>query len=549
MYQIKCDNNIIYDLRDEEYIVINPQLDKEIGKKGELSFQINDTHPFFNTLKLLKSTITLKKGSKTLFKGRIIEEEQLFDKSKLISCESALAFLNDIIYRPFAFTGTPLEFFTAVLDYYNSLVEEDRKIYVGNVTVTDPNDYINRSSEEYLNCLEVLNSRLVDTLGGYLIERYEDDKIYLDYLADIEDTSTQYIEQGSNLLDLLIDNDASTTYTAVLPLGAEIENEDGSKERVTIKSVNSDIDYIVNETAKAKYGLIFAPVSETTWDDVTIPSNLLTKANDFLNNQAVMLKSSLEVSTADLNLVDSSIEPFLDYEYIRFISVPHGIDKTYLLTKLSIPLSKPEGLILTLGETRASLTGIQAEESDRVSNMINTVDKINSDYVVNADVSAVLEEAINQTTSLIQDSETILLSAMEEYTKTGDFLAYQETVSAQLEILSGEITAKFTQTVSQIETLDGETKQTFKNLEAYIRGYMDALGKPVLELGSSESKVLLKVTNDKISFNQNDVEVAYISDNELYITNATILTQINIGAWSWIPRTNNNLSFTYRGGA
>ena len=103
MYQIKSDDNIIYDLRDDEYIVIDPQFNKEIGKKGELSFQIYDTHPFFNTLKLLKSNISLKKGNKTLFKGRIIEEEQLFDKSKKIYCESALTFLNDIVYRPFAF--------------------------------------------------------------------------------------------------------------------------------------------------------------------------------------------------------------------------------------------------------------------------------------------------------------------------------------------------------------------------------------------------------------------------------------------------------------
>lgn len=549
MYQIKSDNNIIYDLRDDDYIVISPLFKKELGKKGELSFQIYDDHPFFNTLELLKSNITLKKGSKTLFKGRIVEIEQLYDKSKKVYCESALAYLNDIIYRPFMFTGSPLEFLTMILDYYNSLVSDDRKIYLGNVSVIDSNDYINRSSEEYLSIIDILNSRLVDTLGGYLIERYEDDKIYLDYLADIEDTSTQYIEQGSNLIDLLIDNDATNTYTAVLPLGAEITNEDGSKERLTIKSVNNDIDYIVNETARAKYGLIFAPIKDTTWDDVTIASNLLKKAQDFLNNKAVMLKSSLSVDAVDLSLVDDEIEPFLDYEYIRFISVPHGIDKTYLLSELSLPLDSPSGLKIRLGEAIDSLTGIQASESNKVNEMVNIVDKINADYVVNADISAVFEEAINRTTSLIQDSETILLKAMEEYTKKGDFTTYQESVSAQLEVLSGEIVTTFNKTISQIETLDNETKQTFKNLEAYIRGYMDSLGKPVLELGTSESKVILKITNDKISFTQNEVEVAYISDNELYITNATILTQINIGAWAWIPRSNNNLSFTYRGGA
>ena len=63
-------------------------------------------------------------------------------------------------------------------------------------------------------------------------------------------------------------------------------------------------DYLVNETALALYGWIVAPVEETTWDDVTLPTNLKNKAQDYLDNKAVMLKSTLQLNAIDLNTID-----------------------------------------------------------------------------------------------------------------------------------------------------------------------------------------------------------------------------------------------------
>ena len=82
-----------------------------------------------------------------------------------------------------------------------------------------------------------------------------------------------------------------------------------------------------------KYGLIFAPVDKTTWDDVTLASNLKTKGTNYLNNQAVMLKSSIEASAADLGLIDENKYNFLwivdwpsfeyDEEEQRYVAAHH----------------------------------------------------------------------------------------------------------------------------------------------------------------------------------------------------------------------------------
>ena len=105
------------------------------------------------------------------------------------------------------------------------------------------------------------------------------------------------------------------------------------------------------------------------------------------------------------------------------------------------------------------------------------------------------------------------------------------------------MTQEFTTKVKETKTnLEGQIESKFEELNAYIRYYAED-GQPYIELGQESSNLICKITNDKISFCENDIEVAYISENQLYITNATILTRLNIGKFAFIPRENGNLSF------
>lgn len=56
------------------------------------------------------------------------------------------------------------------------------------------------------------------------------------------------------------------------------------------------------------------------------------------------------------------------------------------------------------------------------------------------------------------------------------------------------------------------------------------------------------MTNDRISFKLKGLgEVAYITDNKLYITNAEITNSQRIGRFVWEPQTNGNMSLVYEG--
>lgn len=56
----------------------------------------------------------------------------------------------------------------------------------------------------------------------------------------------------------------------------------------------------------------------------------------------------------------------------------------------------------------------------------------------------------------------------------------------------------------------------------------------------------LKLTKNRISFMLNDSEVAYISNNELYITNSTVVQNLKIGRFIWEVRGNGNMGLVWR---
>lgn len=106
---------------------------------------------------------------------------------------------------------------------------------------------------------------------GYLIVRHEADGNYIDYLADISDIASQTVEFGKNLLDITQKVSGDEMVTGIIPLG--FQNEE-TKERLTIASVNDEKDYLVNTEQAEKFGYIFKTV---VWDDVTIAENLKAK--------------------------------------------------------------------------------------------------------------------------------------------------------------------------------------------------------------------------------------------------------------------------------
>lgn len=534
MFKIFVDDELIYDSTLTDYVITKGQITRELNKSGQFVYTIYSSHPYYNRIQKMKSIITVYKGEKKVFRGRVINEVIGFYKDKTFTCEGELGFLRDSVQRPFDFSGTPEELLTQFIENHNSQVGPEKRFTIGEVTVTDPNDYITRSNSAYESTSDNLYSRLVDPLGGYLFitENETGDRV-INWYADSPYRSEQKIEFGSNLLDFTRTNRGEEIATAIIPLGVESEDENGVKTRLTIAEVNDGVDYVYNQEAVDLYGWIY---HVETWNDVTIASNLKTKGEAFLAEK-IKQSITIELSAIDLSLMDKSIDDFSLGDYIRITSDPHTLDDDYLLQKLTIDLLKPDNDTITLGYTYSSFTDRTSAQKSTSENLVKTVETINNNYVQNATVDTEVEKLL----SLInQTSTSITAEISADYVANDQLVEALGTLYTQLNDL---FEFKFTSLESTVNENDIENRRAYREITSYIR-FVDGN----IILGEEGNELTVKIENNRIAFLEGATEVAYFSNQKLYITDAEILASLRIGNFAFIPRANGNLSFKKLGG-
>lgn len=178
MYKVYCDNLLLYHSKLENLKIFDPSLELELNKTGSFAFTIYPDHPYYNLVKKLKSIITVYQDDFLLFRGRALDEDVGWHNEKHITCEGELAFLLDSIQRPYSFAGGIVDFLSMLITNHNAQVDAEKNFTLGNVTVTDPNDYIVRSDIDYVSTWEVIEKKLLDLLGGYIVIRHEDGITY-----------------------------------------------------------------------------------------------------------------------------------------------------------------------------------------------------------------------------------------------------------------------------------------------------------------------------------------------------------------------------------
>lgn len=84
------------------------------------------------------------------------------------------------------------------------------------------------------------------------------------------------------------------------------------------------------------------------------------------------------------------------------------------------------------------------------------------------------------------------------------------------------------QTAENIDMVYRETTNYTDGYRTYVENYM-RFNENGLELGKSDSPFKTKLSNEKLSFEQDDEEVAYIDRNALYITDARVTSTLSVG--------------------
>lgn len=366
MYQVYCGNRILFDGITEDLRLKSADLDLELGKTGSLEFTIYPTHPNYDAV-VPMALVSVSRNYETIYGGRVLKIKYGFYNEKQVSCEGELAFLLDSMMEPHKFEGSFVAYFDYCLGEHNNQVEPEKQFLRGSVTVADFYPFT-VDEKEYRSTFDTLNGRMVEGTGGHLAVRYESGKKYLDLLSSLADASNvsgQAIEVGKNLLDISREFAGEKVFTAIIPLGAEIE---GTDSRVDIKSVNSGVAYLVNTAAAALYGKIYRQV---IFENITNPQTLKTTAESYLaENYAGEL--SIEISAADLSGIDPQTDFFRVGQWVRVYNEHHfGQEvQVFLIKKLTINLLSPAQTKIVIGEVKKGFT----EEVAGISNSVDSIE-------------------------------------------------------------------------------------------------------------------------------------------------------------------------------
>ena len=379
IYKIKLDGKVLYYPGDRQAAVINPELDLQTGYAGELTLKVPPLNPLYGEIHNRKSMVSVYRGNTEIFYGEVRTREKDRFKNQPVKATGALSFLADSILPQQEWHDiSPRDLLDAWLQLHNNQVEDRKKIYTGIVTIHDSNDSLYRITDRE-NTLEAIRDKLVDRLGGYLRLRHENDKLYLDWLTIQEygKYCEQPIQFGENLMDYSETMTADDVITALIPLGAAIEQETDEnaseferlEKNVDITAVNDGKDYIYSKEAVENFGWVWRTEK---WDDVSVPANLLKKATEFLtSNQYESLVISL--TAVDLSLFGQDYDSFDIGDRVLCNAIPYGMKKVLPVMEMKIPLQQPDQAQLTLGEnlqqsftdqTSGTFTQIRQETTD-----------------------------------------------------------------------------------------------------------------------------------------------------------------------------------------
>lgn len=354
---------------------------KAINAVDSFSFIIYPNNAGYDLLKPLTTSVKVYDEStdKDIFIGRVLKCPDSMDERGLIcrkvTCEGRLGWLYDSVqpYVEYKMVGISTVL-SSFLSKHNSQVGADKRIELGQVTVTASNNYTYTANWD--KTMNVIADKLIGKFGGEIQLRDKDGKVYLDYLENIGHGTDTTIELAVNLKTISREVDETAVITRLYPLGAKLTD---SEKRLTIGTVNGGKDYIEDSSLIAKYGVISGP---QIWDDITLASNLLSKGKEYLKsvNRA---KVQYQITALDLSRIDRHIEQFELGCWYRVKNSLMGIDEDLRIVGISIDLDNPQASQLTFGDQFETLSGFMTAKTQSLQSAIDNSEFRNRQVIDN----------------------------------------------------------------------------------------------------------------------------------------------------------------------
>ena len=223
------------------------------------------------------------------------------------------------------------------------------------------------------------------------------------------------------------------------------------------------------------------------------------------------------------------------------------IEKTITARELNVAsIFADEALVGAITAANIDVSSLFAAEAFIAQ--LNAVD-ISGNESLRLVVDEAKDEALDATGEAVAQialtAEQIRSEVKRDYATNDQMSQVTETLST----LAEQSENNFTWTVTKVNEIiedaaanDSLTREQLNLIHTYMR-----FGEDGLTIGKAGNPLTFRVINDRLAFYMNDTEVAYLSDNKLYVTQAEILARLQIGKFAYEPQSNGNLSVIYTG--
>lgn len=321
MYKISLINNgveqTIHYPHHTAPTVLKCEIEEAINTVTQMNLSLDITNRIdINLFKTIVKLVDITDNS-TVFLGRILKQQESMgtsgDFTKELNAEEVLGILNDSYVRTYIVKKTPLE----ILTYYLSKAVKwnGYSFRVGTVEDSTEAVSIEVGYETVLSC--VLS--LADVIDRKIRTRIEGNIIYIDLVKNLSSSPIKTVQMGVNMLSVTKELDTSDFATRIIPLASG----DNSK-KITIKSVNNNLDYIQDDAMVAEYGVIEMVCEDT--GTIKNASTLLKWAKTQLNTYKA-IKLVLDCSAVDLSYLSNvSFSRINLDDQIQIINNPLGVN-------------------------------------------------------------------------------------------------------------------------------------------------------------------------------------------------------------------------------
>ena len=365
---------------------------------------------------------------------------------------------------------------------------------------------------------------LLDTYGGEL----EFDRYQVKIWAHRGKDNGVTIRYGKNMTDVNQEEDGSGVYTGVYPYW--YSEEEGSADLgSSYVPVEGEFDFT---------RVLLLDLTEE-FENKPTAEELTQKAQEYISNH-----------DPGVPTISTTVSWYQSKDFVENVNLGDvvgvyfsrlGISAKAKIVKTRYNALQNRYESVDIGSVRSSIAGTIVSMDQGVSSVtqctVTETRRITKELEMTADsLRSAISDSAQNTTQLIQQSQAIIMEALQEYATTGDLEQLRSSMQSRFEILAGQIEASFTSISETVSDLDGETTRQFSEIHSFIR--LMAQTSTVnggIVIGESTSQIKLKLENDILYFFTGDEKtvsvnnaIAYFSAGKLYVVQSQI-QQLTIG--------------------